>query len=418
MENLRDQLKNTRKAARVIAALSDLDKNNALLRVADELANHQEDILAANQVEVEQAITSGMSAVMVDRLTLTEKRWQDVINDLRKVVDLLDPVGRVIEEKHLTNGLHIKKQRVPLGVIAVIYEARPNVTVDVIGLAIKSGNGIVLRGGKETIRTNKAILDAIRAGLRSTAVPTEGVLFIDDPDRELLLDMMKQYDLIDMLIPRGGAGLHQFCREHSMIPVITGGMGICHLFVDESADQLKAIEVIRNAKTQRPTVCNALDTVLVHQAIAPSLIPLLIIELSRQNVQFHLDEASQKIQPPAVGIYPAEAQDFDREWLSLDLGIKVVPGLEAAMQHITDHSTGHSDGIITENPDNADEFVKRVDSAAVYVNASTRFTDGSALGLGAEIAISTQKMHARGPMALEELTTYKWIIRGDYHTRP
>lgn len=373
--------------------------------------------MEANGQDVLEAIQNGLSPAMIDRLTLNEIRWKSVVEDLRKVIELPDPIGKSIDHKILPNGLDVSKQTVPLGVLAVIYEARPNVTVDVIGLAIKSGNAVVLRGGKETLRTNQAIIQVIEIALTETETPVEAVLFIDNPARETLMQLMKRYDLIDMLIPRGGAGLHQFCRENSMIPVITGGIGICHLFVDESANLDKAFDVIRNAKIQRPTVCNALDTVLIHKKVAESFIPILVEQLRKDGVIFYADQASFQLLACSEDILLAREDDFDREWLSLTLGIKIVEGLDEAIEHIQAHSTGHSDGILTENKSNAERFIQQVDSAAVYVNASTRFTDGSALGLGAEIAISTQKLHARGPMGLEELTTYKWVIKGDYHSR-
>jgi glutamate-5-semialdehyde dehydrogenase len=413
MENLVKTLMEVRAASKILALLSTQEKNDSINLIADRLWARKELILQTNLKDIDNAKAAGMQPAMLDRLTLDDCRWKMVVEDLRKVAELPDPVGQIIEKNLLSNGLDVSRQRVPLGVLAVIYEARPNVTVDVVGLAIKSGNGVVLRGGKETLHTNKAIEEA----LGSTSVPSRVVLFIDDPDRNLLLQLMKRYDLIDMLIPRGGAGLHQFCRENSMIPVITGGIGICHLFVDDSADFGKAIEVIRNAKIQRPTVCNALDTALVHKDIAREFIPALVDKLRSDGVVFYADPEAYGMLDTIPEVHAAMEGDFDKEWLSLCLGIKIVSGLEEAVQHIQIHSTGHSDGIISENNSNIDQFVKQVDSAAVYVNASTRFTDGSALGLGAEIAISTQKLHARGPMGLVELTTYKWVIKGDYHTR-
>jgi glutamate-5-semialdehyde dehydrogenase len=417
MKNLIKSLQSLKNASRNLATISEGEKNYALSSVADALWNNRQVILIANDQDVLGANQNGMSPAMVDRLTLNESRWKGVIDDFRRVIELPDPVGKIFDHKILPNGLEVSRQRVPLGVLAVIYEARPNVTVDVIGLAIKSGNAVLLRGGKETLRTNRAIIDVIDRALAMTSVVPDVVLFIDDPDRELLLQLMKRYDLIDMLIPRGGAGLHKFCRENSMIPVITGGIGICHLFVDETANLEKAFGVIRNAKIQRPTVCNALDTVLIHEKIAGSFVPVLVERLRKDGVSFYAGKPAFQLIDPAVDVYPAGECDFDKEWLSLTLGIKVVKGLDEAIQHIQTHSTGHSDGILTEDRVNAEKFVQQVDSAAVYVNASTRFTDGSALGLGAEIAISTQKLHARGPMALEELTTYKWVIRGNYHSR-
>ncbi len=417
MNDIDTLLSNLKIASKKLANLSEYEKKDVLLKIADKLYVQSRNVLRANVVDVELARNSEMPAAMVDRLFLDDERWQGVITDLRRVAELPDPVGKILENMILANGLEVSKRRVPLGVVAVIYESRPNVTVDVIGLAIKSGNGVVLRGGKETLNTNIAIIEIIKDVLKDSLISPDVVLFIDDPDRGILMELMKRYDLIDMLIPRGGAGLHKFCRENSLIPVITGGIGICHLFVDESANQEKSIEVIRNAKIQRPTVCNALDTVLVHEKIASKFVSQLVKRLKQDRVEFHVDPASHQILGEQEGVHSAGTDDFDKEWLSLTLGIKIVNSLGEAISHIQEHSTGHSDGILTENSENGEEFLQLVDSAAVYVNASTRFTDGSALGLGAEIAISTQKLHARGPMALDELTSYKWVIKGDYHAR-
>jgi glutamate-5-semialdehyde dehydrogenase len=305
-------------------------------------------------------------------------------------------------------------------VLAVIYESRPNVTVDVAGLALKTGNCAILRGGSETIRSNIALAGAIQRGLHGTAIPAAAIQLIEDTDRALVLELLQMDQYVDMVIPRGGAGLHEFCRQNSRIPVITGGIGICHLFVDESADQSRSVEVIRNAKIQRPSVCNALDTALVHRAVAREFLPRLVERLAADGVTFRADEEAYAILTPAFlsCVQPAGPKDFDTEWLSLTLGLKVVSGLDEAIEHIARHSTAHSDGILTANGKNAARFEAEVDSAAVYVNASTRFTDGSQLGLGAEIAISTQRLHARGPMGLNELTTYKWVVEGDYTVRP
>jgi glutamate-5-semialdehyde dehydrogenase len=338
--------------------------------------------------------------------------------DLRTVAALPDPVGEVFDPMILPNGLRVHKQRVPLGVLAVVYESRPNVTIDAAGLAIKTGNAVILRGGSETIASNKALVDVIREALSEAGLTVEAVQFIEDPDRARVMELLKLQEYIDMLIPRGGAALHEFCRQHSRIPVITGGIGICHLFVDESADLEAALLVIQNAKVQRPTVCNALDTVLVHRTIAADFLPRLAAQLSGDGVSFRADEAAIPfLESPGVTAHEAGPEDFDTEWLSLVLGIKIVSGLDEAIEHIALHSTAHSDGILTSNPENVKRFITEVDSAAVYVNASTRFTDGSQLGLGAEVAISTQRLHARGPMGLRELTTYKWVVQGDYHIR-
>jgi glutamate-5-semialdehyde dehydrogenase len=286
---------------------------------------------------------------------------------------------------------------------------------------LKSGNCAILRGGSETIRSNRALVGAIRRGLENLAgkIPVDAIQLINDTDRELVYDLLQMEQYIDMVIPRGGAGLHEFCRKNSRIPVITGGIGICHLFVDETADLLRSLDVIRNAKIQRPTVCNALDTVLIHQAVAPIFLPMLVSRLVADGVTFRADPRAFQILKGQVGevVQPAGMQDFDTEWLALILGIKVVDGMDEAIEFIAVHSTAHSDGILTADPENAVRFMAEVDSATVYVNASTRFTDGSQLGLGAEVAISTQRLHARGPMGLRELTTFKWLVEGDYHIR-
>jgi glutamate-5-semialdehyde dehydrogenase len=315
--------------------------------------------------------------------------------------------------------LEVYKQRVPLGVLAVIYESRPNVTVDVTGLALKSGNAAILRGGSETLHTNRALVSAIQAGLRKSGLPDEAIQFIDSIDRRLVNDLLKLHEWVDLVIPRGGASLHKYCKENSQIPVLVGGIGICHLFVDESADLAKSVEIIHNAKVQRPSVCNALDTVLVHRAIASTFLPGLTERLIAAGVKFKLDPTAEEFFPSPLpaGIEKAGPEDFDREWLSLTLGVKVVDGLQAAIDHIAAHSTGHSDGILTESEVDKKQFLAQVDSAVVYVNASTRFTDGGQLGLGAEVAVSTQRLHARGPMGLEALTSYKWVVIGNGQIR-
>ena len=407
-------------ASKTLASVSTADKNAALNKIADQLWSERVEILTANQQDLTLAIENSMTPALQDRLMLNEKRLSAIIDDLRNVVQLDDPVGKKFNESELSNGLHIYNRRVPLGVLAVIYEARPNVTVDVAGLALKSGNCAILRGGSETIHTNRALAGAIRRGLDGSASPTEAIQLIAETDRKLVLELLQMDDYIDMVIPRGGAGLHEFCRTNSRIPVITGGIGICHLFVDETADLPRSAEVIQNAKVQRPSVCNALDTVIIHRKVAKDFLPLLIEKLAQEGVSFRADEAVMELIKDRYNsfVFPAEPNDFDTEWLSLVLGLKIVDTMDEAIEHIAVHSTHHSDGILTSDPDHARQFVETVDSAAVYVNASTRFTDGSQLGLGAEIAISTQRLHARGPMALNELTTYKWVIEGNYNTRP
>jgi glutamate-5-semialdehyde dehydrogenase len=411
--------RDAKSASRKLALLPTAQKNEVLTALADWLLSNQELITNTNRQDVANGCQAGLTDALLDRLTLTPDRIRGMASDLRGVIDLPDPVGEIFEEQTLSNGLQLRKQRVPLGVLAVIYESRPNVTVDVASLALKSGNAVILRGGSETIRTNHVLVSGIHQSLQKAGIDAGVVQFIDDPDRELVNQLLKMHEYIDMLIPRGGAGLHRFCRENSTIPVITGGIGICHLFVDESADLARSLPVIRNAKIQRPTVCNSLDTLLVHRALAGDFILRVIDCLKQDGVSFRLDAESARDAGLKLDevVQAAGPQDFDTEWLALVLGIKVVEGLEEALAHIAAHSTGHSDGILTEDPANAARFTAEVDSAAVYVNASTRFTDGSQFGLGAEVAISTQRLHARGPMALRELTTYKWVAQGDYLAR-
>lgn len=404
-------------ATRSLAVAPTNQKNKALSCLADTLLASSVEILEANLQDLVEARNAGLSAAMLDRLMLNQTRLQSIASDLISIARLPDPVGEVFEQQLMPNGLRVHKQRVPLGVLGVIYEARPNVTIDVSGLALKSGNAAILRGGSETIRSNRALTVAIRRALRESELPVDAVQFIDDSDRKRVLEMLQAADWIDLIVPRGGAGLHQFCRDNSRIPVMTGGIGICHLFLDESADLHASLPLIENAKIQRPTVCNALDTLLIHQGVAQTFLPRLVKRLYEKGVSFRADESALPFLTGLPGIAPAGPEDFDTEWLSLVLGLKVVEGIDGAIDHIQKHSTAHSDGILTQNQEHAHRFVSLVDSAAVYVNASTRFTDGSQLGLGAEVAISTQRLHARGPMALRELTTYKWVIEGDYQVR-
>ena len=408
-----------KRAARTLARLTTDQKNATIHCLADALIADQGAILAANAKDVEAGEANGLSASLIDRLMLNESRLAGIADSLRQVAGLPDPVGEAFDEGTLPNGLEVRKQRVPLGVLGVIYESRPNVTVDVAGLALKSGNAVILRGGSETLSSNRALVASLQGALTQSGVPNDAIQFIDSPDRALVLELLHLKDHVDMIIPRGGAGLHEFCRENSHIPVITGGIGICHLFVDESANLEAALRIIYNAKTQRPSVCNALDTVLVHRNIAEGFLPRLVDHLAPAGVTFRAEPlaAGMLSHASVASVAPAGEKDFDTEWLSLVLGLKVVEGLDEAVEHIAAHSTAHSDGILTRTEENARRFIAEVDSAAVYVNASTRFTDGTELGLGAEVAISTQRLHARGPMALRELTTYKWVIVGDGHVR-
>jgi len=405
-------------AARLLALAPTEQKNQALRRMAEALVQASAVILEANRQDQEAAQRAGISPSLLDRLTLNPSRLESIAADLLHVAELPDPVGEVFDARVLPNGLRVHKRRLPLGVLGVIYEARPNVTVDVAGLALKSGNAAILRGGSETIRSNRALTEVIQGALDECGLPRDAIQLIDDPDRRLVLELLRLSEYVDMIIPRGGAGLHEFCRENSRIPVMTGGIGICHLYVDASADLEASLPLIENAKVQRPTVCNALDTLLVHRDLAPELLPQVVERLGAQGVVFRADSSALPYLTGCANVAPAGDGDFDTEWLSLVLGLKVVSGMDEAIDHIRRHSTGHSDGILTAEAENARRFVGEVDSAAVYVNASTRFTDGGQLGLGAEVAISTQRLHARGPMGLRELTTYKWVIEGAYHIRP
>jgi glutamate-5-semialdehyde dehydrogenase len=412
-----------RQASQGLARAETNQKNAALTSLAEQLLAQSAPILAANAQDVAESKQAGLAPALLDRLTLNPARLQGIVSELRQTIVLPDPVRETFEPTTLPNGLRIHKQRVPLGVIGVIYEARPNVTVDVAGLALKSGNAVILRGGSETLRTNQALVTVIRTALAEHGLPPDSVQFIDSPDRALVLELLQLHDYVDIIIPRGGAGLHSFCRENSRIPVITGGVGICHIFVDASANLEAALPVIHNAKTQRPSVCNALDTLLVHRSVAADLLPRVVEYLGKDGVTFRADERAQETLRAGGGslpasVLPAGPQDFDTEWMSLVLGLKVVDSLEEAIRHTNAHSLGHSDSILTADSGNALTWVNEVDSAAVYVNASTRFTDGNQFGLGAEVAVSTQRLHARGPMGLRELTTYKWVVMGDYHVRP
>jgi glutamate-5-semialdehyde dehydrogenase len=412
-----------RAAFRQMAKAGSGIKNEALCTLATLIEQERVEILQANNRDVDAARVSGIGAALIDRLALTPERLQGLSSDLRKLADLPDPIGECYDKTVLSNGLKLSRQRVPLGVLGVIYESRPNVTIDVSGLVIKTGNAVVLRGGKETIHSNRMLVALTQKALQQSGLPAETVQFLDNPDRTLVLELLKLHEYVDVIIPRGGEGLHRFCRENSRIPVITGGIGICHIFVDTTANTEKALPVIHNSKTQRPSVCNALDTVLVHRDVAANFLPRLVEYLAPAGVTFRAHESAVPFLMQGgsgslpESVQPAGPQDFDTEWMSLVLGLKVVDGIDAAIEHTNAHSMGHSDSILTEDKTNASRWINEVDSSAVYVNASTRFTDGGQFGLGAEVAISTQRLHARGPMGLRELTTYKWVAEGSYHAR-
>lgn len=405
-------------ASRVLAQLSGKQKNRALARIADLLEQNSAPILAANELDIAKAREQGTSEAMLDRLLLTQARLEGIAADVRKVCQLADPVGEVIDGGVLDSGLRLERRRVPLGVVGVIYEARPNVTVDVASLCLKTGNAVILRGGKETHNTNVAVVSVIQQALSECGLPQAAIQAIDNPDRALVNELLKMDRYVDILIPRGGAALHRLCREQSTIPVITGGIGVCHIYVDETADLHKALPVITNAKVQRPGVCNAVETLLVHEKVAAEFLPLLSDKMAADNVTLHADPAALALlkNGPAKAEPVTDAQLSD-EWLSLDLNVVIVPDIDGAIEHIRHYGTQHSESILTQSMSQADYFVLNIDSSAVYVNASTRFTDGGQFGLGAEVAVSTQKLHARGPMGLTALTTYKWIGTGDHTIR-
>lgn len=406
-----------RAAARVLAVASTDTKNALLHHIADGLLRHQDAILAANAVDIADGQAAGLGDNLIERMTVTAARLQGFAADTGAVAALPDPIGSEYDARVLPNGLRISRRRTPLGVLGLIYEARPNVTVDIAALCLKTGNAVILRGGKDIRRSNLAILQAIHEALDAVSLPRTAIQYIEDTDRALVGHLLRLHEYVDMIIPRGGAGLHKLCRENSTIPVITGGIGICHLYVDASADLDKALPIIHNAKTQRPSVCNSLDTLLVHESVAANFLPGVVEHLAGAGVSFRATAQAFELVGDHPAVQAAGPDDFDTEWLNLTLGLGVVPDLDAALDHISAHSTAHSDGILTESWSHAQRFLNEIDSAAVFVNASTRFNDGGQLGLGAEVAVSTQKLHARGPMGLQELTTYKWIVLGDGHVR-
>lgn len=408
--------KAAKEAAFQLATASTAQKNQALAIIADELEANAETILAANAKDIEKGREAGLTEALLDRLLLNTERLTGIANDVRNVISLNDPVGSELDSKVLENGMSLSRRRVPLGVVGVIYEARPNVTIDIAALCLKTGNASILRGGKETFFSNMELVKVIQSALAKAELPAASVQYIEKPDRELVSQLLKLDDYVDMIIPRGGAGLHKMCKENSTIPVIIGGFGISHIFVDESADLAKSLEVVENAKVQRPSACNALDTLLVHEQVAAEFLPMLAARLN-DKVALVAEPKAKALLGDAKELRDAAEGDFDTEWLSFTLGVKVVSGVEEAIDHMRVHNASHSDAIMTNSLENSELFINSVGSAAVYVNASTRFTDGAQFGLGAEVAVSTQKLHARGPMGLEELTSYKWVGKANYLPR-
>lgn len=404
---------NAKQAARVLAALSSKQKDDALNAAAVALTEHQEEILRENRIDLENAEKAGLSAAMQDRLRLTPERIQGMADGIREVMALADPIGKVMDGTVRPNGLQIDKVRVPLGVIGIIFESRPNVTADAAALCLKSGNAVILRGGKEAIHSNIVIAQIMRQAIERAGLPKDAIQLVEDTTRKSSEEMMK-LQALDVLIPRGGAGLIRAVVENASVPVIETGAGNCHVYVDKDADCDMAADIIFNAKTSRPSVCNAIETILVHKDIAEKVLPVIKARLDEKSVVLHGDERTCAI---LEEIIPATDEDWGTEYLSYDLAVRVVDSIEQAEDHIAKYSTGHSECIVTENYAAAQRFLREVDAAAVYVNASTRFTDGGQFGLGAEIGISTQKLHARGPMGLNELTSMKYLIRGSGQIR-
>lgn len=412
--SVQDLAKKAKAASGALAITSAKVRNTALTAMADALLSHADEILAANALDVQAAKDNGVKTSFIDRLTLDKKRIEGMANGMRKVALLADPIGKSDCVMTRPNGLRIEKRRVPLGVIGIIYEARPNVTADAIALCIKSGNACVLRGGSEAVRSNAAVCDLLNEAAVESGIPDGAIQLLRDTDRAAAGEMMRLNGLIDVLIPRGGAGLIKSVVAQATVPVIETGVGVCHVYIDESADVGMAADIIENAKCSRPSVCNAAETLLVHTAIADRALPVIGERLIRRGVELRCDERAKSLMP---GSLDASEEDWSTEYNDLILSVRVVDDIGAAITHIQTYGTHHSDAIVTERYTEAERFLNEVDSAAVYVNASTRFTDGEEFGFGAEIGISTQKLHARGPMGLDELTTVKYAVRGNGQIR-
>ena len=417
IQELEAKGKAAKAASRKLAHLPAEVKNKALLSIAQSLSSREGEILEANRLDCDEAKASGMGEAMLDRLLLTSSRLQAMAQDVGTVASFPDPVGETFDARVLPNGLHIERRRVPLGVIGVIYESRPNVTVDISTLCLKSGNAVILRGGKEALRSNGALVKVIKDAIKEAGVAEDAVQFIESTERALVNEMLKMKDAIDLIIPRGGEGLVALVTENAVMPVLASGVGVCHTYVDSSADLDKAVAIAYNAKVQRPTVCNALDCLLVHSDIAERFLPMVAGEWAKAGVEMHCDQRALGILSSNFKVAPASDSDWGKEFLALIAAIKVVDSLDEALEHIARYGSGHSEAIVTEDYSAAMRFLDEVDAACVYANASTRFTDGGQFGLGAEVGISTQKFHARGPMGLRELTTYKWVIMGSGQVR-
>ena len=418
MGNMKDVLEKqgqaAREAARFLAVASTKLKNQALMAMADSLEARQQEIITANREDMEAGKRSGLSDALLDRLALNETRIKNMADGLREIAALPDPVGEVLSMTKRPNGLDVGRIRTPIGVIGIIYESRPNVTADAAGLCLKSGNAILLRGGEEALNSNRCIAAVIAKAAQECGIHQGAIQLVDSEAREAALLMMKMHDYLDVLIPRGGKGLKRAVQENASVPVIMTGMGNCHVYVDEYADLAKALPIVHNAKVQRPSVCNAAETLLVHRAVADKFLPPMLSDLAEAGVEIRGCEKTREI---VKEVLAANEADWDQEYLDLVIAVKVVDSLQEAIDHINRHGTGHSEAIVSENYTNVRRFMANVDAAAVYANASTRFTDGNEFGFGAEMGISTQKLHARGPMGLKELTTVKYLIYGDGQIR-
>lgn len=419
VEELEAKGKAARKAARRLANLPGDVKNQALLNVADALKSRQEEILEANGKDYKAGENNGLTESLLDRLLLNPERLEGLASDIRNVAMLPDPVGETIDMRTMPNGMQVSRRRVPLGVIGAIYESRPNVTADISTLCLKSGNAVILRGGKEATHSNAALARLVKDCIAAAGVPEDAVQFIESTDRDMVGRMLKMKDTIDLIIPRGGQQLIRRVADEAAMPAITGGVGVCHTYVDRSASIDMAVNIAFNAKVQRPSVCNALDTLIVHSAIAPAYLPRIADEWAKAGVEMRCDRRSLSILGTVEGlrVVPVSNDDWGMEFLSLTAAVKIVDSLDEVMEHIEVYGSGHSEAIVTEDYSAAMRFLNEVDSSAVMVNASTRFNDGAQFGLGAEVAISTNKFHARGPMGLRELTSYKWVVMGAGHIR-
>ena len=417
---IQEQGKAASTAARRLAATSTEVKNAALIGIAESIEANRKSILRANEQDLEAAKRYGLDFHMMDRMTLNNARVKDMADAARNIAALEDPIGETLEKRDLPNGLNLEQVRVPLGVIGVIYESRPNVTIDIATLCLKSGNGVVLRGGKECILTNTVLAGIVKNAIEEVGIPRGAVQFVESTDRALVKEMLEMDDSIDLMIPRGSAELVKFVGQNAKMPAITGGVGVCHTYIDADANLDSALKIVVNAKAKRPTVCNALDTILVHQGVAREFLPSLAFEFGLHDIELRVDGRAMSIMGAVVDgakVSSAQSDDFGTEFLALIASVKIVDSMEEAMEHIAEFGSKHSEAIISENNEAIERFLNEVDSGAVFANTSTYFNDGAQFGLGAEVAISTNKLHARGPMGLKEITTYKWKVRGQGQVR-